>query len=93
MLEKKDIKLKDLNELKTELANVRKELFRVHCRQVTDLVQNHTMIRGLKKNIALLNTVIREKELSAAKTAATGAKTPPSGTDSRKQKAEAPKKA
>lgn len=62
MLDKKEIRQKEIVELKTELENVKKELFRVHCRQVTDVVQDHTIIRNLKKNIALLNTIITEKE-------------------------------
>jgi large subunit ribosomal protein L29 len=66
MLNKKEIRQKDIGELKTELENTKKELFKVHCRQVTDVVQNHTTIRELKKNIALINTIIREKEISQA---------------------------
>ena len=63
MLELKDMHQKDIAELKAELENTKKELFRIRCRQVTDVVQNHTVIRGLKKNVARLNTIIRQKEL------------------------------
>ena len=63
MLDKKEIRQKDISELKEELNNARKELFKMHCRQVTDVVQTHTQIKVIKKNIALLNTIIREKEI------------------------------
>ena len=66
MLNKKEIRQKDLTELKTELENLKKELFKIHCRQVTDVVQNHTQIRELKKNIALVNTLITEKQKQAS---------------------------
>lgn len=66
MLNKKEIRQKDLHELKTELENLKKELFKIHCRQVTDVVQNHTQIRELRKNIALVNTLITEKGKPAA---------------------------
>jgi len=65
MLNKKEIRQKDIVELKTELENTKKELFKMHCRQVTDVVQTHTQIREIKKNIALLNTIIREKEIQS----------------------------
>ncbi|MDI6732575.1 MAG: 50S ribosomal protein L29 [Planctomycetota bacterium] len=61
MLTLKEIRQKDITELKTELENTKKEYFRLRCRQVTDVVQNHTEIRKLRKNIARLNTIIKEK--------------------------------
>jgi len=67
MLGIKEIRQKDIAELEIELENTKKELFRLHCRQVTDVVQNHTVIRNLKKNIALLNTIIKEKQIASSK--------------------------
>jgi len=58
MLTVKEMKQKDMAELTTELESTKKEYFRLRCRQVTDVVQNHTEIRKLKKNIARLNTII-----------------------------------
>lgn len=63
----KEIRQKDIAELKIELETAKKELFRIHCRQVTDVVQNHTAIRKLKKDIARFHTIIREKENSSLK--------------------------
>jgi large subunit ribosomal protein L29 len=68
MLEIKEMRQKDMTELEAELENTKKELFRLHCRQVTDVVQNHTAIRKLRKNIARLNTIIKEKQNAPSKT-------------------------
>lgn len=68
MLNIKEIRQKDIVELEIELENTKKELFRMHCRQVTDVVQNHTAIRKLKKNIARLHTIIKEKQNASLKT-------------------------
>ncbi|MEW6025754.1 MAG: 50S ribosomal protein L29 [Planctomycetota bacterium] len=67
MLKVKEMKQKDLAELTTELENTKKEYFRIRCRQVTDVVQNHTEIRNLRKNIARLNTIIKEKQANEKK--------------------------
>jgi len=67
MLTVKEMKQKDMAELATELENTKKEYFRLRCRQVTDVVQNHTEIRNLRKNIARLNTVIKEKQVNEKK--------------------------
>lgn len=64
MLTVKEMKQKNLSELSTELENTKKEYFRLRCRQVTDVVQNHTEIRNLRKNIARLNTIIKEKQVN-----------------------------
>lgn len=67
MLNIKEIRQKDMAELKAELENTKKEFFRLRCRQVTDVVQNHTVIRNLKKNIARLHTIIKEKQNTSTK--------------------------
>lgn len=67
MLKVKEMKQKDLAELAAELEGARKGYFRLRCRQVTDVVQNHTEIRKLRKNIARLNTVIKEKQANEKK--------------------------
>lgn len=67
MLTIKEMKQKDRTELAAELENTKKEYFRMRCRQVTDVVQNHTEIKKLKKNIARLNTIIKEKQTDEKK--------------------------
>jgi len=63
----KEMKQKDVVELTTELENTKKEYFRLRCRQVTDVVQNHTEIRKLRKNVARLNTIIKQKQVDEKK--------------------------
>jgi large subunit ribosomal protein L29 len=62
MLTVKEMNQKSLAELAIELEGSKKEYFRMRCRQVTDVVQNHTEIRKLKKSIARLNTIIKQKQ-------------------------------
>lgn len=67
MLTIKEMKQKDRTELATELETTKKEYFRLRCRQVTDVVQNHTEIKKLRKNIARLNTIIKQKDINEKK--------------------------
>ena len=52
-------------ELNTELANMKKELFNLRFQHVTGQLENHVKIRELKRNIARVKTILREKELQA----------------------------
>lgn len=50
-------------ELAKQREAARKELFELRFRLATRQLVNHRQIRNVKKTIAKLNTVIREKEL------------------------------
>ncbi len=52
---------KSHDELLTEVNNFKEELFRLRLRKVTDIVENPALIRELKKNIARVQTIIKEK--------------------------------
>ena len=49
-------------DLLTEVKHFKEELFRLRLRKVTDVVENPALIRELKKNIARIETIIKEKE-------------------------------
>ncbi len=53
-------------ELNTELAKMKKELFNLRFQHVTGQLENPVKMRELKKDIARVKTVIREKELAKA---------------------------
>ena len=52
-------------ELNTELANMKKELFNLRFQHVTGQLENTVKMRELKRNIARVKTILREKELQA----------------------------
>ena len=53
-------------ELNNELAKMKKELFNLRFQHVTGQLENPVKMRELKKDIARVKTVIREKELAEA---------------------------
>ena len=53
-------------ELNTELANMKKELFNLRFQHVTGQLENPVQMRELKRDIARVKTIIREKELAKA---------------------------
>ena len=51
-------------ELNTELDKMKKELFNLRFQHVTGQLENPVKMRELKKDIARVKTIIREKELA-----------------------------
>ena len=58
-------KMRELTEveLKAELEKMKKELFNLRFQHVTGQLENPVKMRELKKEIARVKTIIREKEL------------------------------
>lgn len=54
---------KSQDELSTDVNNFKEELFRLRLRKVTDVIENPALIKELKRDIARVKTVIKEKEL------------------------------
>lgn len=50
-------------ELTTELEKMKKELFNLRFQHVTGQLENPVKMREVKRNIAIVKTIIREKEL------------------------------
>ena len=59
-------KMRDMTEveLNTELSKMKKELFNLRFQHATGQLQNPVQMRELKRNIARVKTIIREKELA-----------------------------
>ena len=51
-------------ELNGELDKMKKELFNLRFQHVTGQLENHVKMRELKKDIARVKTILREKELA-----------------------------
>ena len=62
-------KMRDMTdvELNSELEKMKKELFNLRFQHATGQLENPVKMRELKKDIARVKTVIREKELSEAR--------------------------
>jgi len=58
-------KMRDMSgaELNTELTKMKKELFNLRFQHATGQLENPVKMRELKKDIARVKTIIREKEL------------------------------
>ena len=52
------------DELAKQLEEARQELFNLRFRLATRQLVNHRELRRVKKNIARLKTIVRERELS-----------------------------
>ena len=59
-----EIKGKDSRELRLDLQSLRKELFELRIRSVTEEVTNTSRFRQIKKSIAQINTILREREIA-----------------------------
>ena len=59
-------KMRELTEveLNTELSKMKKELFNLRFQHTTGQLENPVQMRELKRDIARIKTIIREKELA-----------------------------
>ncbi len=66
--------LRDLGdeELVQRLSEVQGELFNLRFQHVTGQLDNHARLGQLRKDVARLHTVLREREIAAAEALATG---------------------
>jgi len=62
-----EIRAKSNEELAQELTSLKEELFKLRFQHSTNQLENPAQINFVKKDIARVMTVIRERELAAAK--------------------------
>ena len=63
MMKIKELKEQTTEELKSKLADVKKNVFNLKFQKATGQLENTRAIPNLKKDIARMKTLIREKEL------------------------------
>jgi large subunit ribosomal protein L29 len=56
----------DVDELEGQLSEARQELFNLRFQHVTGQLDNYARLNQVKKDVARLLTVLREKEIAAA---------------------------
>jgi large subunit ribosomal protein L29 len=63
--ELKDLMIKSTDELDTDLKNKKTELFNLRFQLATGQLQNTSAIQRVKRDIARVKTIIRQRELKA----------------------------
>ena len=61
----KEIREMSMTELTAKLADLKKDLFTLRMQHATNQLDNPLKIDAVKKDIASIKTIIREKEISA----------------------------
>ena len=56
----------NMEELQTELENLKSELFRLRFQHATNQLENPQQLKIVKKNIARVKTVMKEYEMEGA---------------------------
>ena len=64
----KDIRDLGIEELETQILDLKKELFNLRFQHATNQLDNPMRIAEVKKSIARIKTVIRERELTKSET-------------------------
>jgi len=62
-----DLKEKETPALKEELNNLRKKLFELRTQAVTEKVEDTSQFLKNRKEVARINTVLRQRDLEASK--------------------------
>jgi large subunit ribosomal protein L29 len=61
-------------ELVARLAELKEELFNLRFQEATGVLENHSRLGLLKRDVARVNTVLRAREIAAAELLAAGKK-------------------
>tara|TARA_B100001093_G_scaffold436135_1_gene434408 strand:- start:470 stop:673 length:204 start_codon:yes stop_codon:yes gene_type:complete len=65
-MDAQELRNKSLDELKEELANLKKEAFNLRFQQATGQIENTAQMRSVKRDAARVKTVLNEKAAIAA---------------------------
>lgn len=60
----KEVREMSVKELETKLADLKKELFNLRFQHATNQLDNPVIIASVKKDIARVKTILREKEIN-----------------------------
>jgi large subunit ribosomal protein L29 len=58
--------IRDLStaEIETRITEAREELFRLRFRSATQQIENPSLIKSLRRDVARMRTILRERELA-----------------------------
>ncbi|AMN53162.1 MULTISPECIES: 50S ribosomal protein L29 [Stappiaceae] len=60
-----DVRAKTLDELRSELEGLKKEQFNLRFQRATGQLENTARVRQIRRDIARIQTIMREKRVSA----------------------------
>jgi large subunit ribosomal protein L29 len=62
----KPVDIRDLSqdEIQAQIAQTKEELFRLRFRSATQELENPALVKSLRRDIARMRTILRERELS-----------------------------
>ena len=62
----KAVDIRDMSddEIKTRIAEAQEELFRLRFRGATQQLENPSLIKSLRRDVARMRTILRERELN-----------------------------
>ena len=69
-MDAKELRDKTPDQLRDELANLKKESFNLRFQQATGAMENTARMRSVKRDAARVKTILNEKAADAAKTEA-----------------------
>lgn len=69
-----EIRQKSTDDLKSQIKKIHEEHFNLRFRRVTDVIENPQALRELRRELARIHTVIRERQLDEAKKSPAAAK-------------------
>lgn len=56
------------DEIQTEIGQLQEELFRLRYRAATEALENPMLLKALRRDVARLKTILRERELGTGRT-------------------------
>lgn len=59
-----DVRDLTVEEIQDRMAEAREELFRLRFRSATQQLENPSLIKSLRRDIARMSTILRERELN-----------------------------
>ena len=62
-----DIRELTVEDMKARIAQLEEERFRLNFRSATEPLEDPLRLRGIRKDIARLKTILRERELESAR--------------------------
>ncbi len=62
-----EIRDKSLDELNKELVSLKEELFKIRFAHATNQLENPLKLKSVKRDIARVMTILRERELAGSK--------------------------
>ncbi len=65
-MDAKELREKTPDQLREELANLKKESFNLRFQQATGQLENTARMRSVKRDVARVNTILNEKAAAAA---------------------------